>query len=65
MKDRIIEFIEACEEYPETLDLVSEICDLVMPLTASRFINALLELIDEGKIFYDPEDETWEVLKEK
>ena len=65
MKDKIIEFIEAHEEYPLTEELVQQFCDLMFPYKASRFITALLELIDEGKIFYDSEDETWGVLKEK
>ena len=65
MKDEIIKFIEDAEEYPLTEDLVKRFCELMFPYKASRFIKALVELIDEAKIFYDPEDESWGVLKEK
>ena len=62
MKDKIIEFILACEDYPETEELVDEFCQLMFPKRAIQLMKELLELIDEGRIFYDSEDETWAVL---
>ncbi len=62
-KYKIIQFIEACEEYPLTEELVQEFCDLMFPYKATTFIEALLELIDEAKILYDSENQTWAVLK--
>ena len=59
MKDKIIEFIEACEDYPETEDLVQEFCKLMFPSRAIQLMTDLLELIDEGRILYDSEDQTW------
>lgn len=63
MKAEIIKFILDSEEYPLTEDLIIRFCDIFFPYKVSRFITALLELIDEGKIFYDSKDETWGVAR--
>ena len=72
MKDKIIEFIEGSKEYPTTGDLIKKFCPFTFPIKRAELITKrliyqnllinLLELIDEVKIFYDSENQTWAVL---
>ena len=69
MKDQIIHYIGELEEYPMMHDLVTRFVrvhyDGALDIEHNvEFLKALLELIDDGKIFYDGVHDAWGLLKE-
>ena len=67
MKDLILHYIGQLEEYPMMHDLVSRFIrshydGSVDVEYNTDFLKALLELIDDGKIYYDGSHDAWGLL---
>lgn len=70
MKEQILNFIGKNEEYPNMHELYVRFIRVHYDGTPNvnhntKFLKTLLELIDDGKIFYDGSHDAWGLLKEE
>lgn len=64
MKEQIIKYIKNLEDHPRMHDLVVRFFRVYNSGTpaivdATEFMVALLELLDEGQIYYDSKHDAW------
>jgi len=64
MKERIERYIKELEDYPRMFELVGEFFRTHYDGTPdlnhnTEFLTSLLDLLSEGKIFYDSKHDAW------